>query len=254
MREELLGYLCELLYDKWVSASVFGFSTKDSTVRPAVIVLIKPGTMHNWKDLTSQMSHILRGSPDITVEFLPGQVSNLSGRWFANGFNKLQSTSKMGCSIGEIGQHGAGTLGGFVTLKGNGLDHQGFLTSHHVVRPYSSASHVIQTVDKLGYGTSSPNTAVQYPATDDLAATVRAINRKVVAIQKQITDLEKKAKGFGFKGQPVPESIQDTLAYQKGNLVDLQSQKSQLEQLPMTLARVLFSSGDCVSASGSILD
>lgn len=233
---------------------VFGFTTNDSTVKPAVVILVKPKTVHDWKTAAQKLSYILWGFPGISIEFLPGYVGDVPGRSFAGIPNRIQSTPTMGSSIGEVGQHGGGTLGGFVTLEGNGFKHHGFLTNHHVVRPYSSPPHVIHDINKVGYGTKSLTTNIQYPAKDDLKATVDGVNAEVETVKTQMMDLELKVQRFGWKGEPVPRTFQSNLDFEQQNLAAQQNLQAQLQALPSTLGKVLFSSGDAISPTTSILD
>ena len=66
----------------------------------------------------------------------------------------LASEPDMGCSIGEVGQSCGGTLGAFVKLTINGKASIGILTNHHVVRPASAPTKVLQKLNQYGY---SPN-------------------------------------------------------------------------------------------------
>ena len=54
------------------------YSTLDQqaeTAKPAVVVLLKTVTIRNWKDLEYEMTSILRRNPEITIEFLPGNIA-----------------------------------------------------------------------------------------------------------------------------------------------------------------------------------
>ncbi|MCJ1247195.1 hypothetical protein MMC30_004409 [Trapelia coarctata] len=186
VRQELIDYIHERLDHDWRAMSIFGFGTKDSTVKPAVVILVKPKTVHDWKTVSHKLSYILRGFPGISIEFLPGHVGDIHGRSFASIPNRMQPTPMIGSSIDEVGQPGGGTLGGFVTLEGNGIKQHGFLTNHHVVRPYAPPPHVIHAINQSGYGTERLVTNIQYPAKDELTAALDGINVEIKTVKTQM--------------------------------------------------------------------
>ena len=70
------------------------------------------------------------------VDFLPGRLSDLTGKDLTNQlFGEDASLPKMGSSVGNKGGDSSGEIGGFVRLRLGNRIHQGILTNHYVIRP-----------------------------------------------------------------------------------------------------------------------
>ena len=140
-RGHLLECINKELGKQWIAMSVFGFGSKSGATKPALVVLVQPGAVRDWNILERRIRTILP-NPNILIEFLPGNISETIGISLAE---RLTAHPVMGSSIGEVGQEGCGTLGGYILLQRKGILHSGVLTNHHVVKPHSASENILDS-------------------------------------------------------------------------------------------------------------
>lgn len=151
-RDQLIECLHENLSGMWGAMSVFGFEPTVAEAEPALVVSIKPFSVHNWNRLGKKLSSIF-ANQRWKSEFVPGGPSMIPVKSFAKHPNL--GAPDMGSSIGEKGKPGGGTLGGFVSLKRGEETTTGFITNHHVVRPHTPKNKTLWN-SSIGLGTA-PN-------------------------------------------------------------------------------------------------
>ena len=261
VREKILDRLELRLGKGWRAVSVFNLGPQSTTAKPTVVIFVQPGLLRNWKTIQVDIQHILRKTPGVQIEFLPGYVSDLPDELSSEPERSFEAVlhefPEMGTSIGEVGKPGAGTLGGFVSLECNGKVHSGVLTNHHVVRPIAASQQVVDALDQHGYGaTASPptTTIMQYPAADDLRSEIVRSAAARDFQQEQLHKLQERLERFRWKEQDPPETLTDRLNDQRRLVERAKRDQQRLKHLPITLGQVLYSSGDAISAKSSIID
>lgn len=153
-REELLNLVKTTFGTSWKAMSLFGLGTRASTfIKAALVIMIQPNTFQDWSDIRSRLRAILYDL-DLPIEFLAGGVVDSRGTDLRD---QLTTHPQMRSSIGELGEIGAGTLGGHVILRRNGRDHFGILTTHCVVTPFSALPETVASFGRYGYGFTHPN-------------------------------------------------------------------------------------------------
>ena len=260
VREKLLDRIESRLGSGWRAMSVFNLGPHSTTAKPTLVVFVQPGLLRDWKSIEAELQHILRGQPGTQIEFLPGNVGDLASETSWVPLRSFEATlgqfPAMGTSIGEVGKPGAGTLGGFVRLECNGKVHNGVLTNHHVVRPVLTSQQVADSVNQHGYGMDGPPaiTLIQYPAVNDLRADILISTANRNVLQQEVDALQERLQSIVWKDQDPPETLTSSLKQKEGGLKIAKLVQSTLEQLPTTLGRVLYSSGDLISANSTIMD
>ncbi|KAL2222884.1 hypothetical protein M432DRAFT_644244 [Thermoascus aurantiacus ATCC 26904] len=182
------------------------------------------------------------------------QIKPMPGRSFRL---KMEDDCRpiMGVSIGvasegdgngkEEGGGGAGTLGGFVTLKIGDTIYKGILTSYSAVR--SSSSKASTHADR--HGSSQTRTRVHYLATKDVKETKEDMERLLKALTQRLDKLrqEKHNREIAQRTKPLPDlddKINDTQAMIDSCLKML----NKVRDMPRELGEVL------VSSSGKSVD
>lgn len=251
-RAGLLDCVRKELGKSWTMMSLFGFGLKHSTSKPALVIFVNRGVIQDWKKLENKLRAILP-NPNITIEFLPANVSETPGMSLAQ---SLTADPTMGSSIGEVGEHGGGTLGGHIVFNKNGTSHQGILTNHHVVKPTSASKEDMDLINRHGFGNSGVDFTIscQYPAHDDLKATLEHFESEIPGIVEDIHQLQMTLDRFEMKGEPAPQRQLGRMETYRYLLRKAQERKTVADNLPITIGKVLHSSGEAVSAKGSILD
>ena len=259
LRKYLLQVVEESLSNHWVAMSLFGLGSRSGSVKSALVILVQPETIRDWTDISSRLRTIWPDS-DISIEFLPaleflpGIITQSKGISLDS---KLTRHPHMGSSIGgEHEEFGAGTLGGHVILKRNGIKHYGVLTNHHVVRPLSATKETIDELDQHGYGLSHSHftTLMQYPAIKDHKASQERIEASIINYANEFKATEAKLKAFEITGQEPPETLLDYLNMAEDALKEAKERKELVNQLPIMLGKALYSSGQAISSKNTILD
>lgn len=183
VRWTLIRQISADLRRSWNAVSVFNFGRSAGTSRPAVVIVVQPYSQADWRILEHKLLSILGSSANIAVEFIPGQVCDAGGR---NLGETLQASPVLGASIGRAGESGGGTLGGFVTLEGDGVLKHGFLTNHHVVKP-SGPPELVRELDQHGFRGNHDGTValIQYLAMADLSVTWEHFDQHVLLFKKR---------------------------------------------------------------------
>lgn len=254
-REYLLPIVKESLKKNWIAMSLFGLGSRSGSVKSALVVFVQPGTFQNWTDISSSLRKIW-SDPTISIEFLPGKVpQSIAVPGIALEYRHTRHP-QMGSSIVEHNQVGAGTLGGHVILERNGIKHYGVLTNHHVVRPLSAPTDTTDKLDQYGYGSTHPQftTLVQFPALDDLKVSKEKVEADIIRSDAETKEIEAKLQRFEYKEQEPPKLLLYMLSRQGDSLAKLNERKDCLNQLPIILGKVLYSSGEAISSKNSIVD
>lgn len=251
-RKYLLPVIKESMKDDWVAMSLFKLGSRSDPIKPALIVLVRPGAFRDWSEITRKL-RMIWSDAEISIEFLPGYISHLGG---ISLHSRLTRHPQIGSSIGEHKEIGAGTLGGHVILEKDGIKHYGMLTNHHVVKPLSAAQDTIQDLDRYGYGSTHPHfeTLMQYPALEDHQASVAKIEALVSEQKQLVKEIQETLERFEMKGQEPPERQLARLTMTEKGLKELREQKELIDKLPIILGKVLYSSGQAISPQKSILD
>ena len=251
-RKYLLPVVKDSMKDDWVAMSLFKLGLRSDPIKPALVVLVRPGAFRDWSEISRKLRTIL-SDVEISIEFLPGNTSHLGGMSLQS---RLTRYPQIGSSIGEHKEIGAGTLGGHVILEKDGIKHYGMLTNHHVVMPLSAAKDTIQAFNRYGYGSTHPHfeTLMQYPALEDHQASVKKIEALVSEQKQVVKEIQETLERFEMKGQEPPERQLERLSMTENELKELRQQKELIDKLPVILGKVLYSSGQAISPRKSILD
>lgn len=251
-RNAFLSVVKEHLQNAWIAMSLFKLGSRSDSIKPALVVMVRPRSFRNWAEISSRLRTIWP-DPNIPIEFLLGNVNPSTGISLRS---RLVPHSRLGSSIGEYGEVGAGTLGGHVILERDGVKHLGVLTNHHVVRPSTAIEDTIRKLDQHGYGpkVSHFETFMQYSALDDHNATKTEIERLISAHEALVKEVEAVLRRFEMKEQDPPEKQLSRLSMIEEALKDLKVQQELNNKLPIILGKVLCSSGQAMSPRRSIVD
>ena len=257
-RNSLLDCVHAELSDSWNAMCVFGLGKDSSRSKPTLVLLVQPGTVRNWQALEGRIRRVLSTCRELPIEFLPARAKNLveDDSTYLDFHGKLLPEPDMGCSIGEVGQSGGGTLGAFVKFTTNGKTSTGILTTHHVVRPASVPPKTILKLNQHGYHTDNSlvTTVMQYPAATDLRDELAHVRRRIEKLQAEAVQRKERLNQYEYKGQEAPEHLQELYNRRRQSITDNQLRESMLGSLPFVLGKVLYSSGDIVNEKGSVLD
>lgn len=138
-------------------------------------------------------------------------------------------------------------------LNQNGISHRGILTTHHVVKPTFAPRDIMKSINKYGFGNSKM--LFQYPAHDDLQATLQIFDSEVIpGIQEEIHEVQASLDRFEMEGQSPPRRQLDRMDSCREELMKAEDIRKVAEILPIPIGKVLYSSGEAVSGKKSILD
>lgn len=246
-RTRLLECIHEGLGDCWNAMSLFGLGSISSAMKPALVVLVQPGTVRIWNTLLIKLRVILP-NPDISIEFLPGDFSQTRGISLRD---RLSTGPEMGSSIGVLGRPlGTGTMAGHILFKHrDGILRSGVLTNHHVV------SDEIDMTNRYGYGHVSPavTTIIGFPSTEDVDATKEALETEVALDHTAISEATAALERFEMKGEEPPTRQLDRLETHQKQLAQAEEMKTMLDNLPVTIGKVLFSSGNSINSTTKLI-
>jgi hypothetical protein len=147
-------------------------------------------------------------------------------------------------------------MGGFFSLHRNGVSHRGILTNRHVVRPERVSPAIIKELNKRGYRRTAvpfPH-LVKSPAEDNLKEAIEANDIEQAQAQKAFDGSTARLASFDFKEQIPPTNWIRLHSDNEEWLERCKSIQSKLNELPIILGELLFSSGDGVSTRRSIID
>ncbi len=261
VRKVLIEIIRKELPHSWSMMSIFKVGRDSTQAMPMIVVMVQPLAKQNWWEMKKQMGKITR----LGIEFVIGSCQPLTppvascnqpGRQLTAG---LTPWPKLGCSIGVEGEQGAGTLGGFVTLSCGGKDHRGILTCAHVVEPPSSARVSIkQKADREGTryedkASEPTKTKVRYFAQKDIEVTKDLVQTRTSFLRERIGELTHSETMRTTMMGDEPRA-KDRIEILKLELAEFESMLPTLERMPISIGRVLISSGKAISATKSSLD
>ncbi|MCJ1271059.1 hypothetical protein MMC22_010958 [Lobaria immixta] len=273
-REQLINEVTRSLGKYWTTLCLFSLHRPSQEPTFAVVISVRPGTVCDWPILRSKLQSIIfhgfeakkisTPSSSIEIDFSPGNWSTLEpstdrpGKSFAGDVLKHP---KLGSSIGVSGEQGGGTLGGFFRLRCGSNMHRGFLTNYHLVAPPKSAPHIVKELATLegtryrpGQADDGTKSSVHYFAIKDIQASMIHCDKLIsghATAQKdaEAAILQRAEYGLEPKGA-LDERKARAVESQRG----LELEKEKLQQLPITLGKVLVSSGRAWSVHKRILD
>ncbi|PGH10654.1 hypothetical protein AJ79_05368 [Helicocarpus griseus UAMH5409] len=230
---ELLKLLKESLSSAWRLLSLFKVGQTEDKALPSIVVMVQPMILHDWTGLLAKMQDVIsRVCPDrdrINIEFLPGTLAGVPEPESAGGahlgVSQLDYISDecqvgMGFSVGISGEVG-GTAGGFVSFKQNGVTKKCIFTNHHVLIPLESApSKMVRKANAFGF--SPPKDG------DEVVELQYLPERQIMS-----------------KGQPLTSAASNITVY-KAALATRDRQRCFLDSMPLSLGKVLYSSGKLV--------
>ncbi|KAL8665268.1 MAG: hypothetical protein Q9168_007739, partial [Polycauliona sp. 1 TL-2023] len=138
VREKLLEIVRSEIPLSWISLGLFYVGSSFGDAIPAVTLMVRPYTTHNWHSLRTKLRRAMLN--DLEVKIFPGQRGDLEKAPAMDFSKDFTPCPKMGSSIGVVGGSQVGTLGGFFDLSIEGKLHRGFLTTSKVVAPVETAS------------------------------------------------------------------------------------------------------------------
>lgn len=272
-REKLINEVIRSLGKFWSTLCLFSLQRPSQEPTFAVVISVRPGTVCDWPILRSKLQSIIfqgfeakkisTPSSSIEIDFSPGNWSMLepSNRPGISFVDDVLKHPKLGCSVGVNGEQGGGTLGGFFKLRCGSDTHRGFLTNYHVVAPPESAPQSVKELANLegtryrpGQADDATKSSVHYFAIKDIQASVIDCDKMIAehaTLQKdaEAAILQRAEYGLEPKGI-LDERIATAVKTQR----DLGLEKEKLQQLPITLGKVLVSSGRAWSVHKRILD
>lgn len=139
-----------------------------------------------------------------------------------------------------------------------GKDHHGILTCAHAVEPPSSAKVLIkQQTDREGtryedQASEPTKTNFRYFAQKDIEVTKDLVQTRILFLQERIRELTHVDTMLTMMGdKPGTKDRIESLILE---LAEFESMLPTLERMPITIGRVLISSGKAISATKSSLD
>ncbi|KAL8918840.1 MAG: hypothetical protein Q9208_007097 [Pyrenodesmia sp. 3 TL-2023] len=268
VRESLLRVVTTDIPRLWLTLGLHYVGSSYGGAIPAVALVVHPLATHDWQDLRQKLMGIIEvHRPQhmvLDVEIFPGYRGDLSPQ--PSPARDLRDTftpaPKMGASIGVVGEQGAGTLGGFFTLKIGETIREGFLTSSHVVGPPDdSPQEVHDRYSKHGVRWDTPEdhatkTKVQYLALEDNIETMESCyneSRRLTGFvdsdgnQRKgvIKEIEEKIQQCKLIGKDSTYWHQEK-ALAEATVQDLWDKYLCLEKMPQKLGSTVFASGQAV--------
>ncbi len=258
IRDQLVTLLFTRLGGAWNCMSLFRVGRTNDVAVPTIVIYVDPFASCDWHELEravqAEMEPKMPARRVIGVEFLPGKVSDCVGKALDEG---PLVPPNMGASIGIRGGEGSGTMGGYINLQIGDQTHFGLLTNHHVIAPPSTAAEGAQTEAAKGYRYSSQlatRPVIEYPSHEDLRATREDLEKRVDDFSKMAAQLEGQQEEralVGARAMPKLETNRRTF------LETADAMKRELNRhkdLPMSLGRVLVTSGKAINSKRAIID
>ncbi|KAL2002739.1 hypothetical protein VTN02DRAFT_6069 [Thermoascus thermophilus] len=269
IRDDLAQALHDAIGTGWQAMCLFLVGLTEDTANPAIVVTVQPATICDWARLEGVVnSQLIRYKPremTINIEFLPGYCQDLpprentsrAGESFAERLAD-DCHPEMGCSIGVSGEHGGGTLGGFVRLQVGDKIHKGFMTNYHVISPPRQAgADIQQQADRYGSfyhdSTSNTRTDVHYLAVDDIEPTKKDLERSIKDMVHDIEKWQEEQRNREIAQMRPRLYLQREIEWAQGMVTTYRKKLDELNAMPIQLGRVLISSGKSVDGK-NILD
>lgn len=95
----LLMVVKNLMNSDWMAMSLFKLGSRSDPIKPALVVLVRPGAVRNWSEISKKLRTIW-SNVEISIEFLPGVIGNLQGMGISLR-SRLTPNPQIGSSIGE---------------------------------------------------------------------------------------------------------------------------------------------------------
>ena len=171
----------EILLGPLVCAfSLYMCKKPEGDPKPTVVVLVKPGSIHNWVQVKVILeSGLSKWNCRTEVEVLPGWIQHAEGGLPQLHYGLESQKPQNGASIGIQGSQSAGTLGGFVQLtmspndSGQGKTLMCGMTNHHVVQPNNPKfPEKVDASAVMLQSNDNTKAHIQYPSALDLQATI----------------------------------------------------------------------------------
>jgi hypothetical protein len=260
VRGQIIQLLFKELDCNWNAISLFHVGRLGESASPAIVVMVPPRLQHDWDGLETRIKSLLPQCDAMTslnVRIFPGgkrQLNDLNilgsrGVSYGGRINN-ECLPKMGWSINRKGREGSGTLGGFLTLNIRGKCHQGFLTCHHVI---SSD----QREDRQGILYSDPDEekpVVESLATEDVVVTKNDLRETIEYSESLLEDNRISIQRRQWAQKPPSEGLESIQASCVETIRSCNCKLVKLDKMPMTLGRVLLSSGCALANRRTILD
>lgn len=262
LREGIIDLLMSTLGKTWNCMSLFRSGASEEESAPTIVIFVEPFAFQDWQWLEATINEMVKPQlppgVELPVEFLPGRLSDLTGKDLTNQlFGEDASLPKMGSSIENKGGDSSGTIGGFVRLRLGNETHQGILTNHHVIRPDLDKSSA-QLLSMQGYAYApnhSDRPIIHCPSSEDLDATRKAMNLRLESTMGEITNFEAMNEKRLMKGQEIVPRVEELRQIQVKIASKLQERLTKVNTiLPLNMGSVLVSSGDIVSSDRAIVD
>ena len=279
-RVAILKVLFNELGNDWQAMSMFRVGSVDKRAKPSIVIFVKPGSLHDWRQLEIDLHKMFPTQLAVKVEFLPGWCGFLADD---DGLEKgsvhsntdietedeavsslarltmddklpgkrlsIKSDIGMGSSIGIKTQNGRGSLGGFVELSHSQtrMSKIGFLTNHHVIYPDNLPDSKKTLPHQYGFGARvklSP-VEIESPAKDDATHTTVKLNQEISTIRTSLAKTKTEVGYHNMKapGEALPVKLRDTLDRQRESIRTLKSDRDIVRTWPQGLGQVVFSSG-----------
>lgn len=257
-RDTVTKILFRQLGELWNCMSLFKMGRSRAVSAPSIIIYVKPYTWHDWQTLEltikALFSNEIPQGEDLGVEFLPGVLSDVSGKVLSE---DSFSSPRMGSSIGLRESKSSGTMGGFMNLKVGSHIHYGALTNHHVIEPPlpSIEDSLNEAARGYQYGSETTSrTPVQCPSAEDLEATRKGIFIAIQQFTEQAEELKAKQEERELMGVSPYLQLE---ASRKNYLAIVKAKQEELatvNRLPIILGCTLVSSGHAVNSESAIVD
>ena len=253
IKSHLVDILQQTLSSSWRLLCPFDVGSTEKEARPTLVVMVEPCTPGDWYNLSVSLKTTMRkamedqGDQDFEVEFLPGDLSYLSGGVSFENRIKTGETPAMGWSVGIRGDEGAGTFGGYTTLSQGGKVVKGVLTNYHVIRPSlnDQNSAILQRLDQHG---RLGETVIQIEslAQPDRNATLADLDAEVGGIHARIQLYDDRIKERELMEARVPPSLLEMKNVNNQALPPLVEKRKIFEPKPHLLGEVMVTSGKAI--------
>ncbi|KAI5305272.1 Ribosome biogenesis protein [Ascosphaera pollenicola] len=264
LEPQLTDLLEQRLPGSWRMLMLDSLGATEETARPAVLVVVDPLTTYDWMALTRDMHH-LSGLP---VVFKPGGIRLLSDNLrppVGPDLGELAPIPKLhlpplmengrisglytGAPVSSVNGERAGTMGGFISLRGNDMRLNGFMTSYHVIRP--SLSQSIRELDRQGISINDPHGPIQvvYPAAMDTRTFIEMSEARLEYLQTSLKQLRESRKMREACGEGDSARLQESIATEVFNIAAEERLVEQLRKLPVAVGHVRLASGKIIMPS-----
>ena len=257
IRDELISLLFQRLNTKWTLINLFNVARTLEKSIPTIVVLVNPCVVHDWQQLELLCNAIITKAvpqgKELPIEFLPGRAGDAEYKGMDIARNYSVGPG-LGASLG-VANGGGGTMGGFVDLETGGRVYNAILTNHHVIQPLGSSAEEVQRARK-GYQldrTAKNRPKCPVPHQLDYEATMSHVETEITRRRAELRDNLEQQERRRLADKPIPSGLADDYK----NLTTAEEYhtgfKNRLQTLPVTLGKIMASSGYLVSANNKKL-